>query len=428
MLLTTNNRIKSKNRVKLAILKELTRASKDLYNKALYTIRQHFFEHKEYLNYTKVYHLLKSSDEYKRLPSNASQQTLKQADNAFKSFFKLLKAKKDTKVHIPRYLDKDGHYKVIYTKAHLKIVDNGYIRLSLPKHIKERYNVNFIYFKIPKHNINKNIKEVHILPYKPHYKISFVYSDGDRNYKHYHTDDIMGIDLGIDNLATIVTRYDKPLILDGKSLKSKNRYFNKKISVLQSSITKGKSPKENKNSPLFKKLHIWQSRRQNYIKDYLHKTATKIINIAIERGIKTIAIGYNKEWKQKCDLGRKNNEKFLSIPHSKLLHYIKYRATQHNIEVIETEESYTSKCDALALKEIQKHQSYKGKRVKRGLFQSSVGKLINADVNGALNILRKSVACDSLIQEIASRGLVFQPVRVYLHPYKSSCKRSPRYN
>ena len=197
---------------------------------------------------------------------------------------------------------------------------------------------------------------------------------------------------------------------------------------MQSNITKGKSPKENKNSPLFKKLHIWRSRRQNYIKDYLHKTATKIINIAIEKGIKTIAIGYNKEWKQKCDLGRKNNEKFLSIPHSKLLHYIKYRATQHNIEVIETEESYTSKCDALALKEIQKHQSYKGKRVERGVFQSSVGKLINADVNGALNILRKSVACDSLIQEIASRGLVFQPVRVYLHPYKSSCKRSPRYN
>ena len=199
MLLTTNNRIKSKNRVKLAILKELTRASKDLYNKALYTIRQHFFEHKEYLNYTKVYHLLKSSDEYKRLPSNASQQTLKQADNAFKSFFKLLKAKKDTKIHIPRYLDKDGHYKVIYTKAHLKIVDNGYIRLSLPKHIKERYNANYLYFKIPRHIINKDFKEVHILPYKPHYKISFVYSDGDRNYKHYHTDDIMGIDLGIDN-------------------------------------------------------------------------------------------------------------------------------------------------------------------------------------------------------------------------------------
>ena len=428
MLLATNNRIKSKNKTKLAILKDLTRASKDLYNKALYTIRQHFFEHKEYLPYTQVYHLLKSSDEYKRLPSNASQQTLKQVDNAFKSFFKLLKAKKDTKVHIPRYLDKDGYYKVIFTKIHLKVLDNGYIRLSLPKIIKEQYNVNYLYFKIPRHILKKEIKEVHILPYKPYYKISFVYSDGDRNYNHYQTDDIMAIDFGIDNLATIVTRYDKPLILDGKSLKSKNRYFNKKISVLQSSITKGKSSKENKNSPLFKKLNIWYSRRENYVKDYLHKTATKIINIAIERGIKTIAIGYNKEWKQECNLGRKNNEKFLSIPHSKLLHYIKYRATQHNIEVIETEESYTSKCDALALEPVEKQEKYLGKRIKRGLFQSSIGKLINADVNGALNILRKSVACDSLIQEIASRGLVFQPVRVHMHPYEPSHKRSPRYN
>ncbi len=430
--MATNSRIKSKNRAKLAILKDLTRASKDLYNKALYTIRQHFFEHKEYLNYTKIYHLLKSSDEYKRLPTNASQQTLKQADNAFKSFFALLQAKKeknfDKDVHIPRYLDKNGHYKVIYTKAHLKVMDNGYIRLSLPKHIKERYNVNFLYFKIPRHIINKEIKEVHILPYKPYYKISFVYSDGDRNYKHYHTDDIMGIDLGIDNLATIVTRYDKPLILDGKSLKSKNRYFNKKISVLQSSITKGKSAKENKNSPLFKKLDIWYLRRKSYIKDYLHKTATKIINLAIEKGIKTIAIGYNKEWKQQCNLGRKNNEKFLSIPHAKLLQYIKYRAYQHKMEVIETEESYTSKCDALALEPIQKHEQYLGKRVKRGLFQSSVGKLINADVNGALNILRKSVASDSLVQEIASRGLVFQPVRVYIHPCKTSHKGSSAYN
>ena len=334
----------------------------------------------------------------------------------------------DKDVHIPRYLDKDGHYKVIYTKAHLKVMDNGYIRLSLPKHIKERYNVNFLYFKIPRHILNKEIKEVHILPYRPYYKISFVYSDGDRNYKHYHTDDIMGIDLGIDNLATIVTRYDKPLILDGKSLKSKNRYFNKKISVLQSSITKGKSSKENKNSPLFKKLDIWYARRENYVKDYLHKVSKRIIGIAIEKGIKTIAIGYNKEWKQQCNLGRKNNEKFLSIPHAKLLQYIKYRAEQHKIEVVEVEESYTSKCDALALEPIQKHEQYLGKRVKRGLFQSGIGKLINADVNGALNILRKSVACDSLIQEIASRGLVFQPVRVHIHSYKPSRMGSSRYN
>jgi len=427
VLLTTNNKVKTKNKAKLAILKELTHNSKDLYNKALYTIRQHFFLTKEYLPYTEVYKLLKSSEEYKRLPSNASQQTLKQVDNAFKSFFKLLKAKnKGQKVHIPRYLDKDGHYKVIYTKIHLKTMDNGYIRLALPKYIKEKYKINYLYFKIPKHIQNKEIKEVHILPYKPYYKISFIYSDGDKNFNHYTTDDIMAIDFGIDNLATIVTRYDSPILLDGKSLKSKNRYFNKKISVLLSGVTKGKSPKEWQKVN-FKRLNIWYQRRENYIKDYLHKTATKIINIAVERGIKTIVVGYNKLWKNKCNIGRKNNEKFLSIPHSKLLQYIKYKATQHKIEVIEVEESYTSKCDALALEPIQKHKKYLGKRIKRGIFQSSIGKLINADVNGALNILRKSVACDSLIQEITGRGLVFQPVRVHIHPYKPSYKGSSTY-
>ena len=430
MLLATNNRIKTKNRVKLVILKELTRNSKDLYNKALYTIRQHFFSTKKYLPYKEVYHLLKGSEEYKRLPSNASQQTLKQVDNAFKSFFELLKTKKQgkiEKVNIPKYLDKKGHYKVIYTKIHLKIMDNNYIRLALPKYIKEKYKVNYLYFKIPNHIRGKEIKEVHILPYKPYYKISFVYSDGDRNYNHYATDDIMAIDLGIDNLATIVTRYDKPIILDGKSLKSENRYFNKMVSILSSSIKKGTKSNEWKNKEP-RKVKIWYFRRDNYIKDYLHKTATKIINIAIEKGIKTIAVGYNKKWKEKCNLGRKNNEKFLSIPHSKLLQYIKYKASQHKIEVIEVEESYTSKCDALALEPIQKHEKYLGKRVKRGLFQSSIRKLINADVNGALNILRKSVACDSLIQEIASRGLVFQPVRVHIHPYKPSHKESSLYN
>ena len=149
VLLTTNNRIKTKNKVKLTILKELTSNSKDLYNKALYTIRQHFFSTKEYLPYKEVYKLLKGSKEYKRLPSNVSQQTLKQIDNAFKSFFKLLKVKKQgkiEKVDIPKYLDKKGHYKVIYTKIHLKTMDNNYIRLALPKYIKEKYKVNYLYF------------------------------------------------------------------------------------------------------------------------------------------------------------------------------------------------------------------------------------------------------------------------------------------
>ncbi len=251
------------------------------------------------------------------------------------------------------------------------------------------------------------------MPYKFDYKISFIYNET-KNSHSYKTDDIMAIDLGVNNLATIITRYNRPIIVDGKFLKSKNRYFNKKISVLQSIITKGKKDLKNIDKSIFQRLSIWYSRRDNYIRNFLHKSAKRIIDIALTREIKKIVIGYNRGWKQNCSMGRKNNEKFYSIPHLKLLEYIKYRALKNGIEILEQEESYTSKCDALGLEDIKKHTNYKGKRVKRGLFQSSIGKLINADVNGALNILRKSVSCNSLISEIAGRGFVFQPLRVYI--------------
>ena len=165
---------------------------------------------------------MKLEPEYKRLPSNVSQQTLKMVHNAFQSFFGALKAKKqgnnDNKVKLPGYLDKNGYYKIIYTKIHMKIQGN-YVRLSLPKSIRDEYGVNYLYFKIPKHIIGKEIKEIHILPTKAYYKISFVYDNG---FKIKPTtgrldltkDNIMSIDLGLDNLATIVTRLSKPIIIN----------------------------------------------------------------------------------------------------------------------------------------------------------------------------------------------------------------------
>ena len=256
----------------------------------------------------------------------------------------------------------------------------------------------------------------------------------------------MSIDLGLNNLATIVTRFSKPLIIDGKSLKSKNRYFNKRISVLQSVITKGLDPKSPKAKKILKnhrKLNLWYQRRLNYIKDYLHKAATLIINKAIKENIKLIIIGYNEGWKNKINIG-KTTEGFMSIPHLKLVEHIEYKAKLYGIKTVRQEESYTSKADALALdhipiykepeideegKPIKPKYKFSGKRFCRGLYKSKIGKLINADVNGALNIMRKylqnlSVACDSLIQEIMRRGFVFQPLRVFVHPYKSSHKRS----
>ena len=313
-------------------------------------------------------------------------------------------------------------------------IQRNYVRLSLPKSIQEEFNVRYMYFKIPKHILGKEIKEIHILPTKVYYKISFVYDNGFKvkpisdkiNLK---TDNIMSIDLGLDNLATIVTRLSKPIIIDGKSLKSSNRYFNRRISILQSMITKGLDPESPETKKLLKenkKLVKLYQKRINYIKDYLHKASILIINKALQENVKLIIIGYNKGWKNKINLG-KTNEKVMSIPHLKLVEYIEYKAKMYGIKTVRQEESYTSKCDALALEPVKKHQTYLGKRIKRGLFQSSINKLINADVNGALNIMRKyfqkiRVSCDSLIREIIGSGLVFRPVRAY--PMICSCESS----
>ena len=139
------------------------------------------------------------------------------------------------------------------------------------------------------------------------------------------------------------------------------------------------------------KMNIQTKKRNNKIKDYFHKTSHMLINYSKINNIGTIIIGYNKEWKQESNMGARNNQTFVSIPHLQLIRMIQYKAQLAGIEVVLTDESYTSKCSALDNESIGKHDTYMGKRVKRGLFQSSKGIKINADVNAAMNILRKVV-------------------------------------
>lgn len=144
-----------------------------------------------------------------------------------------------------------------------------------------------------------------------------------------------------------------------------------------------------------------------------YKISRKIVNLLIDSKITKLIVGYNKGWKQNVNIGKKNNQKFTQIPFARLVSYLEYKCELVGIEIVIHEESYTSKCDSLAFEKIGKHENYLGKRKKRGLFQSSVGKLINADVNGALNIMRKVVgdSCES-IRMIIDRGLLFNPVRI----------------
>ena len=180
--------------------------------------------------------------------------------------------------------------------------------------------------------------------------------------------------------------------------------FNKKIASLLSCL-----PDNKKTS---KKINRLWNKRDNLMNDIFHKISRIIVNKLIENKIGNIVIGYNKGWKDCIQISKRNNQTFVYISYDKLLNYLQYKCEMCGIKCIITEESYTSKCDGLALEKISKHDTYKGKRVKRGLYQSSIGKLINADVNGALNILRKVVNDSEVILKIINSGWLFQPLKM----------------
>ena len=244
MLLTTKVSLKKTKQEKLLIIKEITRNSKDLYNKGLYNIRQQFFKDGSYLNYSDNYQLVKTqwnkeetSQEYYNLQSNCSQQILKKLDKNFKSFFKLSKLKKEGKykenINIPKYLGKKDHNIIIFSKSAFKILGN-YIRLSTPvyiqKKLKSENKDKYLNFKIPKNIIDKNsIQEVHILPNKSGTKFSlaFIYKKKPRkenlnnNRNNIKNDkSYLSIDLGVNNIVSMVnSNTGDSILIDGKEIK-----------------------------------------------------------------------------------------------------------------------------------------------------------------------------------------------------------------
>jgi putative transposase len=204
---------------------------------------------------------------------------------------------------------------------------------------------------------------------------------------------LMSLDLGIDNLATITTNTGRnPELVKGKHVKYVNQYYNKQRAHFLGILRHGKEI--NQGPFTSKKLERMHQKRHRKIKDVFHKVSKYIADAAEEEGIDTIVIGLNKDWKQNADLGKRNNQSFISIPHSMLINMIQYKASEYGIKVIKTEESYTSKSsflddDVIPTYQKGKKHTFSGKRVKRGLYRSNKGFLINADVNGSANILKK---------------------------------------
>ena len=358
---------------------ELCFKSKNLYNSGLYAVRQHFFNEKLFLNgFSLIDKFTKENNvDYKNLPSKVSQQTLKLVEQNFKSFFGALKAKKNGKnesqVNIPKYLKTiNGRQIVTYTIQAIsyKSLKRGLIKLS-------QTNIQFKTF-VP----TKDIQQVRIIPKNGYYVIEVVYKKEIKELKQ-DNKRYASIDLGLNNLATVGSNVMKPFIINGRPLKSINQFYNKKLAKLKSNLKD-----EKKSSNRIKRLCF---KRNTKIKNYFHKASRCIINQLASNSINTLIIGHNKEWKQEINIGKVNNQNLTYIPHSTFIWMIKYKASLEGINVILQEESYTSKCSFLDNEPICKHECYKGTRVKRGLFKSKERGLINADVNGSLNILRKAV-------------------------------------
>ena len=196
---------------------------------------------------------------------------------------------------------------------------------------------------------------------------------------------IAAIDLGLSNLVTFGDNIGgNPIIIKGGTAKSINQFYNKERSHTRSVY-------DHQGIKTGARLRRLDQKRHRKIKDYFHKVSRKVINLCIGRDIDALVIGHNNGWKQRIKIGKRNNQNFVFVPFGMLIEQLKYKATERGIEVIIHEESYTSKCSFLDTEPIEHRETYVGKRISRGQFRASDGRIINADVNGMYNIMRKAI-------------------------------------
>ena len=343
MYLTIKQQLKHLSKEEYLSFRELSHTAKNLYNQAVYNIRQYYFQENKYLNYQKNNSLLKSSENYKTLNSNMSQQILKEVDGSFKSFFGLLKKKNNgmynVKVKLPSYLPKNSFTTLVI----------GFVRLNedtlvIPYSNSFKKNHKKISIKIPPILLGKKIKEIRIIPKfnARFFEVQYTYEvqEEQRNLDKNHA---LAIDFGINNLATCVTSKGKSFIIksfiiDGKKLKSINQWFNKENARLQSIKDKQKYGKK----PTLRQKYLYAS-RNNKVNDYMSKTARKIINYCLENNIGTLVCGYNETFQRNSNIGKANNQTFVNIPFGKLREKLEYLCKLYGLIFVEQEESYTSK-------------------------------------------------------------------------------------
>ena len=358
---------------------KLSFLSKNLYNSTLYYERKSYFQDKRFRFYNDLNREFTHSNQvdYRALPAKVSQQTQRALNHTIKSFLAL---KSDSelykKARLPRYLDNiKGRYPVFYEKGALSFKKQGYIKLSQTS------------IEIPCKLDKSIIKQVRLVPRTGFYKIEILYTKKNKSRKQLkQPEHFASIDLGVNNLATVTSNVFSPIIINGKPLKSINQFSNQQIAKAQALL-----PNDVATS---KRIAFLYGKRYLKIQDYLHKAGKQLVNYLVSQTIDLLIIGKNNGWKQNTNLSKVNNQKFVQIPYNRFTQILEYLCEEQGIEVIYQEESYTSKASFLDNDEIPVYGDeviplFSGTRIQRGLYKTAEGSLINADVNGSYNIMKK---------------------------------------
>ena len=431
MYLTVRQQLNHLTKHDYELLYSTCHIAKNVYNVALYSIDTNYKESGEFLSYEANYHACKTNENYSLLPTDFGQAILKRVDNNYRAFFALIKKAKSgnyqNTIRKPHYLPKDS-VTTLTTLAPNRCIKDGVFSVPLSKQYREKFNLkkhsDRVSFKIPKILLRDDIKikQVDIIPKHNGRFFECVYTIEAPDIQTDNLDNslALSIDLGIDNFCTCVTNEGDSFIVDGRRLKSINQHYNKRISQLQSIKDKQKI-KGHTN-----KMYSLTNKHNHRINYYIHKSARIIIDYCLEHKISTIIIGYNDNFQCNVNMGRINNQKFTYIPFGKLRNNLQYLCKMYGIKYYEIEESYTSKASFFDNDDIPTINAdkpvdfnFSGKRIKRGLYQTSKGIMFNADVNGALNIMKKCIIkrklTDINLDVLQCKSFVNEPVRIRLY-------------
>ncbi|CAM4218691.1 transposase [Bacillus luti] len=382
------------------LLQRMSHSSKALRNVGLYTIKQSYLNHNKIATVKEVDTAMQADMNYWGMQSNSVQAIRRALYAEVKSFFKALEQwKKKTenftgRPKFPNY-SRSTDKRIIEIYQVPKVDENGY--WMIPMSVAFRQKFGSIKIRMPKNIRNKKISYIEIVPKQKgrFFEVHYTYEVHVSQMKKPSTttSNALSCDLGVDRLISCVTNTGDAFLIDGKKLKSINQYFNKMIRNLGlKNVENGLSKRVVTN----RMAALWH-KREKQINGYISQTVGLLFKKAKEFDIDTIVVGYNAGWKQKSDMGKKNNQKFVQIPFHKLIAAIENKCIKEGIRFFKQEESYTSKASFLDKdpvpvwsKEDRTHYHFSGKRMTRGLYQSKAGTCIHADINGALNILQKS--------------------------------------